>query len=258
MTGINMLLPWRIAKIWLIIYPLKEGLRLMDTNICQDAYDQIKYKIIHFHYLPGQKISEKMISTTLNLGRTPVREALIRIEREGLIEVVPQSGTYVTTINIDSVQNGRFVRECLEPNVMLDAMTKLTKEHIDNLNKNMEEQEEAAELTQTDRFFDLDQAFHGEFYEAAGKQEIWQWLQLNNTQLNRFRRLRLKVPGLNWATLLKQHEEIFSAIKWQDVDDLSYLMHAHLHLMLVEKETVMRYYPDYFSSNSEAWAIFLI
>ena len=72
----------------------------MDTNIRDDAYNQIKYNIIHFHYLPQQKVSEKMISTSLKLGRTPVREAIIRIEREGLIEVIPQSGTYITTIDM--------------------------------------------------------------------------------------------------------------------------------------------------------------
>lgn len=218
----------------------------METNIRDDAYNQIKYKIMHFHYLPGQKVSEKMISTSLDLGRTPVREALIRIEREGLIEVIPQSGTYVTIINMEAAKSGRFIRECIEPNVMLEAMTHLSQERLITLMKNMSEQEETARLSQTDRFFDLDQEFHCEFYRAAGRLDVWDWLQINNIQLNRFRRLRLKVPGLNWETLLKQHRQILQAVREQDVDNLSYLIHRHLHLMLVEKETVLEHFPAYF------------
>lgn len=218
----------------------------MDTNIRDDAYNQIKYKIIHFHYLPGQKISEKMISTSLDLGRTPVREALIRIEREGLIEVVPQSGTYVTIINMEAAKSGRFVRECIEPNVMMEAMTHMSQDHLLNLMKNIAEQEETVRLAQTDRFFDLDQAFHCDFYKTANRQDVWDWLQLNNIQLNRFRRLRLKVPGLNWKTLLDQHHQILKAIRKQDVDNLSYLIHSHLHLMLLEKDAVAQHFPAYF------------
>ena len=131
----------------------------MDTNIRRNAYDQIKYKIIHFHYLPGQKISEKMISESLNLGRTPVREALIRIEREGLIEVIPQSGTYVTIINMTSAKNGRFVRECIEPKIMLEAMTKLTQEGLMNLLVNMQHQREAAQAEEPDHFLILIKTF---------------------------------------------------------------------------------------------------
>lgn len=218
----------------------------MDTNISRNAYDQIKYKIIHFHYLPGQKVSEKMISESLNLGRTPVREALIRIEREGLIEVIPQSGTYVTIINMASAKNGRFVRECIEPKIMLEAMTKLTQEGLMHLLVNMQHQREAAQAEEPDHFFDLDQDFHHEFYKIANKNDVWNWLQLNNTQLNRFRRLRLKAANLNWRKLVEQHQKILKAVQEQNVDNLDYLIHAHLHLMLEEKDLVTQQFPAYF------------
>lgn len=156
----------------------------MDTNIRQDAYDQIKYKIIHFHYLPGQKISEKKISSSLNLGRTPVREALIRIEREGLIEVIPQSGTYISIIDMQHASDGRFVRECVEPSIMLEAVVNMSQDNFHRLIDNMQEQEIAAENEDSDLFFDLDQAFHQEFYKAAKKESVWDWLQLTNVQVN--------------------------------------------------------------------------
>lgn len=221
----------------------------MDTNIRQDAYDQIKYNIVHFHYLPRQKVSEKSIAASLNLGRTPVREALIRIEREGLIDVVPQSGTYIATIDMDNAKEGRFVRECIEPHVMMEALAKHTPAQIKKLHRNLEAQAQAAKTDQTDLFFDLDQEFHQSFYQIAGHEHTWEWLQLNNLQLNRFRRLRLKVPGLDWQTLLAQHERIISAFDECNVNDLNFLVRTHLHLVLDEQQKVIERFPNYFSSK---------
>ena len=223
----------------------------MDTNIRQDAYDQIKYNIVHFHYRPRQKVSEKSIAASLNLGRTPVREALIRIEREGLIEVVPQSGTYIATIDMNIAKEGRFVRECIEPQVMMEALAKHSSAQFETLRQNLNAQKKAAKADQTDLFFDLDQKFHQTFYQIADRSQIWDWLQLNNLQLNRFRRLRLKVPGLDWQTLLAQHEQIIAAFSDCNIDDLNYLIHSHLHLVLDEQQRVIERFPNYFSSNSQ-------
>ena len=220
----------------------------MDTNIRDDAYNQIKYNIIHFHYLPQQKVSEKMISTSLKLGRTPVREAIIRIEREGLIEVIPQSGTYITTIDMHLAKESRFVRESIEENVMQQAVVRVNDKNIQLLNRNMKKQELAAQSKATDDFFDLDQDFHHTFYKIAGHDSFWQWLQLNTIQLDRFRRLRLKVPGLDWQTLLRHHQNILNAFINKDIDELKYLTHIHTHLMLDEQQKVVERYPNYFTN----------
>lgn len=220
-------------------------------NMRKDAYDQIKYRIIHFEYIPGQKISEKLISTELNLGRTPIREALIRIEREELIEVIPQSGTYITKIDLQEAEDGRFVRESIEPRIMLQAATMMTPEIKEKIQANLKEQEKTAKLNQPDSFFDLDQDFHHLFYSLDNKDTVWSWLQMNNTQLNRFRRLRLKETDLNWQTLTKQHRLIFEAVINKDLDTIDYLIKEHLHLMLEEKGTVLNAYPDYFKVNED-------
>ncbi|MTV83302.1 GntR family transcriptional regulator [Secundilactobacillus folii] len=211
-----------------------------------DAYQQIKYKIIHFEFMPGQKISEKTLSTEFHLGRTPVREALIRIEREGLIQVIPQSGTYITPIDMSEAEEGRFVRECIEPKIMMNAAVSITPASVAFLRNNLERQRITAENSQPDAFFDLDQSFHHEFYHTIGKDLAWDWLQINNTQLNRYRRLRLKELELDWNTLLNQHRQIFKSLMDKRLDDLNYFMAEHLHLMLVEKQKVLDAYPDYF------------
>ena len=220
-------------------------------NMRNDAYNQIKYKIIHFDYVPGQKISEKTISTELDLGRTPVREALIRIEREGLIEVIPQSGTYITKIDMKTAEEGRFIRECIEPKIMTEAALRIDDGTMELLRQNLDEQDQTANNQEPDAFFDLDQTFHHSFYNVVGRDSVWQWLQINNTQLNRFRRLRLKQLTLDWDMLATQHKQIYTAIQSKNVDDLLYLVGQHLHLMLDEKQQVLDAYSDYFQNIGE-------
>lgn len=223
----------------------------MMDNMRSDAYNEIKYKIIHFDYIPGQKISEKTISQELDLGRTPVREAIIRIEREGLIEVIPQSGTYITRIDMADAKDARFVRSHIEPSIMVDAAIKMTPEAKQALEDNLRSQAKTAMNNELDNFFDLDQDFHHEFYKVVNKDTVWNWLQINNTQLNRFRRLRLKESELNWSTLIDQHQQIYNAVLDQDIDNLNFLVTQHLHLMLLEKQKVLDAYPDYFKNYQE-------
>ncbi|MGV7864248.1 GntR family transcriptional regulator, partial [Mycobacterium kansasii] len=83
-----------------------------------EAYNEIRYRIMHNKYTPGQKVSEKVISDELGIGRTPVREAIIRIERDGLIDVIPQSGTYISKIDMNTANNARFVRQIMEGEIM--------------------------------------------------------------------------------------------------------------------------------------------
>ncbi len=145
-------------------------------------------------------------------------------------------------------KNARFVRNCIEPKIMVDAAVNISSDDIAKIQKNLDQQQQTASRSEPDNFFDLDQDFHHAFYSVVGKDTVWNWLQINNTQLNRFRRLRLKESELDWDTLTNQHEAIFRAVKSKDIDDLSFLVTQHLHLMLLEKQKVVNAYPDYFEN----------
>lgn len=83
----------------------------------------------------GQKISEKELEQRLIIGRTPIREAIIRLRREALIHVVPQSGTYISKISIKQIEEARFVRETLEKEVFVAACQAVTEEQLKELEK---------------------------------------------------------------------------------------------------------------------------
>ena len=85
-----------------------------DKSLVQQIYRLLWDAIVSLKILPGQLVSEKEIAAVLNASKTPVREALIRLEDVGLVQVVPQSGTYVTPIQREAYIEGCFIRLQLE------------------------------------------------------------------------------------------------------------------------------------------------
>lgn len=86
------------------------------------------------------------MSQDLGIGRTPVREAIIRLERYSLVEVVPQSGTYVTRIDMKSAENAQFLRREIDPDILLEFDVKSTPEIFHRLEDNLDRQTEAARI----------------------------------------------------------------------------------------------------------------
>lgn len=220
---------------------------MMDVNNMQNkAYREINRRILRSVYAPGDKISESSLEQDLGLGRTPVREALIRLRRDGLIKIVPQSGTYVSKIDLDEATNARFVRESVERKVMVEAAAVASEADISTLNDILEKQIDAAHKSDHEMFFDLDEKFHQYFYKMTDKSIVWNWLQVTNAQLLRFRWLRLKVVQLNWNNLIKEHQKICQAVGKHDPEEAERLSVNHLHLMIDEESNVLEIFPNYF------------
>lgn len=71
----------------------------MEKSLNEETYEKLKYDIMNFEVLPGDSISAQKIALRYNVSRTPAREAIVNLEKEGLLKVIPQSGTYVACIN---------------------------------------------------------------------------------------------------------------------------------------------------------------
>lgn len=221
-------------------------LMMNTTNMQRTAYELIKQKILLADYIPGQKISENMITSDIDLGRTPVREALIHLKKDNLIDVVPQSGSYVAKIDLESAKNARFVRENIEKEIVKEAIAKSTDTITPELERIIKLQEYYYNQNDAQGFFAMDDEFHKAFYIAADKAQIWEWLQILNSQLTRFRWLRLKITNLKWQKLIDQHLAILKAVKANNTPLATKLVVDHLHLMLEEQQALIDTFPDYF------------
>lgn len=219
------------------------------NDLTGQAYDLILKKIIDAEYEPGQKISEKKIEEDLQIGRTPVREALLQLRQESLINVIPQSGTYISKIDLKDVLDARFARASVERRIMREAATiNLNEEQIADLEQIIQNEKKTRENDDFPAFLESDDVFHEYFYKITDHQRVWDWLKKINIQFNRFRFLRLKVQKLSWQGLIEEHIAIYEAIKANDVNEADRLTANHMHRMLDEKDSLIKTFPNYFSN----------
>ncbi|BAL62625.1 GntR family transcriptional regulator [Melissococcus plutonius] len=219
------------------------------NNLQAQAYKIIRKKIIYSELEPGQKISEKNLTDMLQIGRTPIREALLQLRQQELIYTIPQSGTYVSPIDLTSARNARFVREQLERKIMIECCTKIDDKAKSVLELIINRQEEAAELQDRKAFFQADNKFHETCFGIANRKEIWNWLDDYNIHLERFRWLRVTINGLKWFPIIEQHQQLFNALSAKDTDEVDFLTATHLHMMLDEQKFIVERYPDYFKQS---------
>lgn len=224
----------------------KRGTSVTINNLQTQAYEAIRKKIIYSELEPGKKISEKSLEEILNIGRTPIRESLIQLRQQELVYTIPQSGTYISKIDLNSAHNARFIREQLEKQIMLECCAKITDKTKKILSSILEEQEKAATNKDYYAFFQLDNLFHKATYEIADRADIWQFLRTNNTHLERFRWLAVKAKDIKFSSIMEEHYQLFDSILQKDLEQTVFLTVLHLRTMLKDQKIVVETFPDYF------------
>lgn len=221
--------------------------QVQQHNLTTTAYQLIMKKIIDADFKPGQKISEKKIEEAIGIGRTPVREALLQLRQENLLTVIPQSGTYISKIDMKEVLDARFVRASVEQRIMRNATTiDLSTEQVTKFNQILEEQKIVMHNGNFPKFLTSDDTFHRYFYIITNHSQIWEWLKRINIQFDRFRFLRLNVEGLSLERLIDEHQEILNAVKSKDINEVERLTANHMHRMLQEENSLIHAFPNYF------------
>ena len=175
----------------------------MEKSLNEETYEKLKYDIMNFKLLPGDSISAQKIALRYDVSRTPAREAIVNLEKEGLLKIIPQSGTYVACINCKRSEQEWFVRKSLEIGMvdaifenasddMLDKMTQLNNRLI-NYN---EEVENIPRI-------EIDNEFHKLIYECSGEKLAMNIIQ---TQMSHYNRIRY-LAELNKSISAKTNDE---------------------------------------------------
>jgi DNA-binding GntR family transcriptional regulator len=216
-----------------------------NINIGDFTYKTLKDNIISWNLKPGTMMSEKEVSIALNVSRTPVREAFIKMSKEGLVDILPQRGTVVSKIDLNRVEEERFIRESLELSVFKLAASNLPKETCLELEKNIEEQAECLNEEQHERFFQLDEEFHKIIFSACAKELCWEVIQNVSGHYKRMRVMTLwnkKSP----IEILDQHRALLDCIKNNDVQEAHEVLKRHLCKLKDEELEMKQKYPEYF------------
>ena len=210
------------------------------------AYGALRRGIMEFRFAPGERLSPTAIRERLGVGRTPVREAIVRLRQEGLVVTRPKSGSYVALVDLDAAECARFLRSNTERAVVVECCSRAGEKDIASLRKLLDNQERAMKAHDQRTFFDADNRMHEELYTIAGRRRAWAWLEETNLDLERYRWLHVQTRGMGWGSILAEHQELVEAIAKKDPEEASYVTVHHLHVMLDERNEVTAAFPGYF------------
>ena len=219
--------------------------RFPGENARSYAIRVLRSNIISLQLPPGSIVSENEISSALNLSRTPIREALIELSRNQLVEILPQRGSYVTKINFDLAEESRFLRCVVETAVFRQAaQMNLEESFFREMKDNTEQLKLAYSAGDGERALNLDNSFHKMVYSAAGKLWTFGIVQEQMVHFDRLRSLNIRVDEP--AHTIKDHEELQYALEKHDPDLCEYLLNRHLTRHQLVKAALLERYPDYF------------
>jgi DNA-binding GntR family transcriptional regulator len=198
---------------------------------------------------PGSALSENELAAALGVSRTPVRESLILLGEEGLVQVFPQVGSFVSRVDPDRVRDAQFLREAVELAALDDMPPKLDPAVVAELRANLDRQR--APGIDLEEFFDLDEAFHHGMLQLSGHARAWSTVVAAKGHLDRARRLGLKEKNTT-TPFADQHVEIFDAVVDGDLPRARDTMRTHLRAVFEDVERIRQHSPELFASDNGA------
>lgn len=221
------------------------------TATSDGVYAQLKEQILHLELPPGASISEIETAEKYNISRTPVRDAFKRLEREGLLEIRPHIGTFISLIDLRAVSDVLYIREVLEFSVLSD-LAQIYDNSLDLhirliLQKQKDLLDSDMSIEELSRaFIHSDNEFHTALFDAAGKKNIIQFLYAYNSQYERFRTF-INFNGKNdLQKLYESHVKILDCISNKDLVTLKDCIRHHLYDGFTSSGDIVSRCPEYF------------
>jgi DNA-binding GntR family transcriptional regulator len=223
-----------------------------DTGVsaARRVYLCLRQRIVDMTMLPGERIIERDLAEELGTSRTPVHEAVQRLADEGLVEVVPRSGTFVARIPLDQLEEAMLVRGALEAAIIEKAAARSTPEGVARLRGILEQQAASIEANDFRAFHRSDEMFHAALAELSGYPGVWPIILQAKTQVDRYRQLTLPLEG-RMSGVLDEHREVVAAIETGDPARAVQAMREHLDHVLPVLEITRKLRPEFFTTHIE-------
>jgi DNA-binding GntR family transcriptional regulator len=222
------------------------------------VYQVLHNEILHLELEPGTAVSENNLAAELNVSRTPVRDALARLEDEGCVEVFPQRGTRVTFISQERIRQTLFFRISLEQQVLSELCEKgLREEDISLLEESLSRQRRFYDSQSHVELLDEDLRMHQMLFEFSGHGAAWNAHRQTDCDLVRVLFLQIKtfsfpasMPAVySWENSLTEHRMMLQLLKDRNRESVCILNSRHLGEISWSSDNLMRIYPGYFSER---------
>jgi DNA-binding GntR family transcriptional regulator len=224
--------------------------RMRDSSTRSQVHAQLRGEIVSLEMVPGQVLSESELADQYGVSRTPVREALIRLADENLVEVVPQLGTFVSRISVRDVTEAQFIRETLERASLPHAIKRLTADEEAHLRSLLAKQSDAGRRGDLTEWFSTDEQLHRALLEIAGHPKTWSVVSSIKAHLDRVRILSLPDPKI-LASMHSQHATLVDHVSNKRTRQADKLLTEHLRGVLTVLEPLEKQHPDYFLLDDE-------
>lgn len=230
-----------------VLYTMKKH-----TATADGVYAHLKEQILHLELPPGAAISEIETAEKYNISRTPVRDAFKRLEREGLLEIRPHIGTFISLIDLNAVSDVLYIREILEYSVLSDLAQIYDKSHDLRIQLILKEQKDllASDMPNEElsrAFIRSDNEFHTALFDAAGKKNVIKFLYSYNSQYERFRTFINFNGKEDLQKLYDSHMQIWNCIISKDLVGLKDSLNHHLYDGISASHDIISKSPEYFT-----------
>lgn len=219
-------------------------------------YETIRGRIENLYYEPGSELSITELTQDLGVSRSPVRDALLRLERDKLIDIYPQRGTWVAKLDVANIMQERFLRLSVEENVFRKCIEEVLGDEerkirfSSRLRANLVQQTACLSINDIRNFLDLDVEYHRMFYIEIGFERIYKIVEAHTGNERRIRILNNMNQTAAHA-VYEEHLAMTDAIDSNDSGKVLEILAHHFSKLKDEVDELVRLHPSYFTDESK-------
>ncbi len=191
------------------------------------VFEALREAIVKGVLKPGERMMEIQLAEEMGVSRTPVREAIRKLELEGLVAMVPRKGAYVASLSMKDIVEVFEIRGALEGLAAELAAERITEDELEELERFLVRIMESIESSDLTLMVEVDTDFHAQLYRASRNERLSQIINNLREQIQRFRKTSLSLPGRMRAAL-EEHKKIVEALSTRDSSLARRLAEEHI------------------------------
>ncbi|GKS86301.1 GntR family transcriptional regulator [Acidovorax sp. SUPP1855] len=207
-------------------------------------FEKLRAAIVSLDLTPGTVLARAELAERFGISQTPVRDALMRLGEEGLVDIFPQHATVVSRIDVAAARQAHYLRRSIELEVVRTLALQGGEAVARRLQAQIGVMQAAADPLEPEAFSQADLAFHRLMYEAAEVPRLWELVRSHSGHVDRLRHLHLPSAG-KAASVLADHRRIAEAIAQGDAPGAQEALRTHLSGTLSQVDEICARHPDY-------------
>jgi len=188
----------------------------------------LREAILNGYFEPGEKLDQDLIAEELGVSRTPVREALKRLESEGFVEVRPHYGAFIAEVSRQDIREIYEIRRLLESEVMRQVTPLISESVLDELESSIAETQAQFDAGDITKHFASDVYFHETIVNFVENKLLKEVLDGLTNRVSMVRRFAQSKPGPHLLESFREHRAILQAMRQRDPEQAAELMRHHL------------------------------